>query len=103
MFSFRFSLLIVRAEFLYGVNVDKRKLGHRLDPNRKFLSSEFESILNYDDIHLPNQNETIIFSNHTWNVLSTAFSELFHNDIIQILSRYHYETAAYVFTYNRTI
>jgi hypothetical protein len=94
--------LIARAEYLYDIYVDKRKLGHRLDPNKKFLSSEFDSILSYDDIHLPNQNEKIIFSNHTWNVLGKAFSNLFHNEIIQLLGRYHYQTAAFILSYNRT-
>jgi hypothetical protein len=96
------SLLIARAELLYDVHVDKRRLGHRLDPKKNFLSSEFDSILFYDDIHLPNKNEDIIFSNHTWNVLSKAFSNLFHNDTIQLLSRYHYQTAVYVLASNRT-
>jgi len=96
-----FSLLIARAEDLYDTYVDKRKLGHRLDPNKKFLSSEFNSILLYDDIHLPNRDEDIIFTNHTWNILSKAFSNLFHNETIQLLSRYHYQTAADVLSYNK--
>ncbi len=87
---------------MYDTYVDKRKLGHRLDPNKKFRSSQFNSIHLYDDIHLPNQNEDIIFSNHTWNILSKAFSNLFHNETIQLLTRYHYQTAADVLGYNRT-
>jgi hypothetical protein len=97
------SLLIARAEYLYDVQVDKRKLGYRLNPNRKFLSSEFDSILSYDDVHLANGDEKILFSNHTWNVLSKAFSNLFHNETIQLLSHYHYQTAAFTRAYNRTI
>ncbi len=99
---FFISLLIARAERLYDIYVDKRTLGRRLDPNKKFLSSQFDSILLYDDIHLPNKHENIIFNNHTWHVLSKAFSNLFHNETIQLLSRYHYQTAADVLRYNRT-
>ena len=95
-------MLIARAEYLYNTHVDKRPLGHRLDPNKNFLQSEFDSILSYDDIHLPNKNEKITFSNHTWNVLSKAFSNLFQSETIQLLSRYHYQTAAIVLGYNRT-
>lgn len=96
-----YSILIARAEHLYGTYVDKRKLGRRLDPNRKFCASEFNSIFFYDDIHLPNDREDIVISNHTWNILSKAFAKLFHNETMQLLSRYHYKTAADVFGYKR--
>lgn len=97
-----YSLLIAQAEHSYGTYVDKRKLGYRLDPNSKFLLSEFNSILLYDDVHLPNKHEDIIYNNQTWFALKTAFSHLFHNETIQLLSRYHYQTAASVFSHNRT-
>lgn len=98
---FVYSLLIARTERYNNTYVDKRKLGYRLDPNPNFLSSEFDSILLYDDIHLPNKDEKIIFSNQTWDVLSKALSHLFQNETIQLLSRYHYQTAAMVLGNNR--
>lgn len=93
--------MITRSEHLYGTYVDKRQLGHRLDPNRNFLASEFDSIFSYDDIHLPNEHEDIILSNHTWNILKKIFQKLFSNQTMQLLSRYHHETAADVFGYNK--
>ncbi len=87
---------------MYDTYVDKRELGHRLDPSRKFLASEFNSILLYDDVHLPNHDERIIYSNRTWFALRKAFSQLFHNETIQLLSRYHYDTAASVRGRKRT-
>jgi hypothetical protein len=103
IYLFRFSsLLIAQTEYLYDTYVDKRKLGYRLDPNRKFLASEFNSILLYDDVHLPTHDESIIYSNRTWFALRKAFSHLFHNETIQLLSRYHYDTAACVLGRNRT-
>ncbi|CAF1200383.1 unnamed protein product [Adineta steineri] len=92
------SLLVAQAERFYGTYVDKRSRGSRLDPNKEFLSSDFNSILDYHDVHLPNQHENIIYSNRTWLVLKNAFSYLFNNDTIELLSRYHYETVASVFT-----
>ena len=97
-----FSFSIARAEYSYDVKVDKRHRGSRLDPNKRFLSSEFQNILYYDDIHLPNRNESILYRSETWLVLSEAFSNLFHNDTIQLLARYHYQTAASIIGSNRT-
>ena len=90
------SLLIVQAEYYYGTYVDKRHVRRRLDPNEEFLSWEFDSILLYDDVHLPNRNADIIFSNKTWRILSKALSSLFHTETMQLLSRYHYQTTASV-------
>lgn len=97
-----FSFSIVHAEYSYDVKVEKRHRGSRLDPNKRFLPSEFQNILFYDDIHLPNRNESIVYRNQTWHVLSEAFSNLFHNDTIQLLARYHFQTAASILGSNRT-
>lgn len=97
------SLLIAHAEHYYGTYVDKRKLGNRLDPNKNFLLSEFDSILLYDDVHLPNKEENIIFNNQTWFVLSKAFSYLFNNETIELLSHYHYQTSTNFHSYHRII
>ncbi|CAF2505476.1 unnamed protein product [Rotaria sp. Silwood2] len=97
------SLLIVQAKDLYNTYVDKRDLGNRLDSNENFLSSEFDSIHLYDDVHLPKKNEHAIFNNQTWLVLRHMFSHLFHNETIQLLSRYHYQTVANILGDNRTM
>ncbi|CAF0898924.1 unnamed protein product [Rotaria sordida] len=96
------SLLIVQAKDLYNTCVDERELGYRLDPNENFLSSEFNSIYLYDDIHLPNNNEHAVLNNQTWFGLSKIFSHLFHNETIQLLSHYHYQTVASILDKNRT-
>jgi hypothetical protein len=101
-FLFVYSLLIAQAQHYHGTFVDKRRLGYRLNPDKKFLSSEFDSILSYDDVHLPTVREDIIFSNQTWLVLNRAFSYLFQSTTMQLLSRYHYQTAAFVLRYNTT-
>lgn len=91
---FRFSVLIARAEYSQNVYVSKRKRGSRLDPDKRYLASEFHDILYYDDVHLPNRNETLLYTNSTWQVLREAFSNLFQNDTIQLLARYHFQAAA---------
>lgn len=79
---------------MHNIYVDKRKLGDRLNPSDEFLSYEFDSLLLYDDIHLPRKQEDIIFRNETWPVLYKIFSHLFHQETIQLLSKYHYQTIA---------
>jgi hypothetical protein len=88
------SILITRAERYSNIQVEKRKLGYRLDPNPKFLSREFDSILSYDDVHLANSQEKHVFNNRTWSILASAFSRLFQNETVELLARYHYQTAA---------
>ena len=87
-----FSLLLARAKYSYGTHIDRRDLGYRLDANENFLSSEMNSILFYDDIHLPNKNVTVLFSEHTWPILKRTFSRLFNNKTMQLLSQYHHQT-----------
>lgn len=95
-------MLIVQTEHLHKTYIDKRKLGYRLDPDKNILLDEFDSILLYDDVHLPKTDENILFNDKTWLVLSQAFSVLFHHNIIQLLSRYHHETAASVLSKIKT-
>ena len=90
------SLLIARAARTSDAYLDKRPLGARLDPNKRLRSSLFDSILLYDDIHLPNRHEKIIFSNRTWSIFQRALSKLFHPETIQLLSSYHHRTTAIV-------
>lgn len=80
-----FSILIARAQILHQTEVDKRPLGRRLDPNKNFLLKQFDRILQYDDVHLPNTDENLTFTNHTWFVFERAFSKLFHSDVIDVL------------------
>ncbi|CAF3364369.1 unnamed protein product [Rotaria sp. Silwood1] len=96
------SLSIAQAEDLYDTYVDKRELGNRLDSNENFLSSEFDSIHLYDDIHLPKKNEHAVFNNQTWLVLSKIFSYLFQNETIELFLRYHYQTVASILGENET-
>ncbi|CAF0766610.1 unnamed protein product [Adineta ricciae] len=86
------SLLLARAKYFYGTHIDRRDLGYRLDANENFLSSEMNSILFYDDIHLPNKNVEVLFSEHTWPILKRIFSRLFNNKTMQLLSQYHHQT-----------
>lgn len=90
------SLLIARVARTSDIHLDKRPLGARLDPNERIRSTLFDSILLYDDIHLPNRHEKIIFSNRTWSIFRRALSKLFHPQTIQLLSSYHHQTTAAV-------
>jgi hypothetical protein len=90
------SLLIARAVRTSGTYLDKRALGARLDPDKRIRSLMFESILLYDDIHLPNRHESIVLSNRTWSIFQRALSKLFHPETIQLLSSYHHQTTAFV-------
>ncbi|CAF3844867.1 unnamed protein product [Rotaria magnacalcarata] len=96
------SLLILQAQHSYNTYIDKRKIGYRLNPSENFLSFEFDSILLYDDIHLPNTSEQIIFRNETWLVFRKIFSHLFSKETIRLLSQYHYQTVADVRANNNT-
>lgn len=94
--------MIARAEYFHDIEIDKRHRGLRLDPNDQFLRVEFEKMFDYDDIHLPNRNESMLYCNQTWHVLREAFSNLFNDETIQLLARYHYQTAASILTSNGT-
>lgn len=100
---FVFSVLIARAKYSSKVRVDKRERGSRLDPDKRYLASEFRHILYYEDVHLPNRNETLLYTYETWQVLREAFTNLFHNETIELLARYHFQTAASILTANRTM
>ena len=77
-------------------HVDQRELGYRLDLSEQMLSSELDSILLYDDVHLPKGNDDVAFSNRTWMKFSKALSVLFRNDTIRLLARYREQTAAWL-------
>jgi hypothetical protein len=86
------SLLIARIQRTRHIDIHKRHLGKRLDPTLESLPSDLNSILDYDDIHLPNQQDTWIFNNAAWSILNHALRKLFHEKTIQLLARYHQQT-----------
>ncbi|CAF1613880.1 unnamed protein product, partial [Didymodactylos carnosus] len=75
-----------------SIQLDKRPLKKRLDPNE--FEAKIDFILKYDDVHVDNQDVRQIFSRRRWQLFERGLKHLFTLETIEYLKGYHQKYSA---------